>query len=78
MQKITYNLDMEDIMKITDYSVLKKIRDLPEDQLIHLACHPLPAARYSAVRRAPIEAVPVFINDPDPDVRDVVNHRLKS
>ena len=69
---------IQSILANSNYLSFRNIFKLPKEEVYKLVHHPQASVRLAAVINAPVEDVPLFISDPDPDVRDKVAIRLKT
>jgi len=69
---------IKSILKDPHYHNLRDVFKLAPEKVYLLAGHPKAAIRFAAILHAPIQDVPLFINDPDPDIKRKVESRLKN
>jgi hypothetical protein len=70
-------MNANDVLKDHDFSKYRELYKLPPEELYKLAAHTKPAVRLLAAIIAPEKDLPLFISDPDLDVKNRVQDRLK-
>jgi hypothetical protein len=78
-------MDINTVINNPDYGAVtidgnqtfRDIFKLPKEEMCKLSSHPKASVRLAAVLHAPLNDLPLFISDPDPDVRNRVSQRLK-